>query len=96
MGPIPKALVNRRWLCVGTDYFIKWVEIEPLSNIRDMDARRFVWRNISLGLGSLTPSSQTMVFSLIVKPLGGTVVIWALRIGTPPRLSIGEWVGRDC
>ena len=31
---------------VGTDYFTKWVEAEPLSNIRDVDAKRFVWRNI--------------------------------------------------
>ena len=31
---------------VGKDYFTKWVEVEPLENIRDMDAKRFVWKNI--------------------------------------------------
>ena len=31
---------------VGTDYFTKWVETEPLSNIRDIDAKKFVWKNI--------------------------------------------------
>ena len=31
---------------VDTDYFTKWVEAEPLANIRDADAKRFVWRNI--------------------------------------------------
>ena len=31
---------------VGTDYFTKWVEAEPLANIRVMDAKRFVWKNI--------------------------------------------------
>ena len=31
---------------VGTDYFTKWVEAEPLANIRDVDAKRFVWKNI--------------------------------------------------
>ena len=31
---------------VGTDYFTKWVEAEPLVNIRDVDAKRFVWKNI--------------------------------------------------
>ncbi|XP_075663877.1 uncharacterized protein LOC142633520 [Castanea sativa] len=46
MGPFPKAAGNRRWLLVGTDYFTKWVEAEPLSNIRDMDAKKFVWKNI--------------------------------------------------
>jgi len=31
---------------VGTDYFTKWVEAEPLANIRDVDAKKFVWKNI--------------------------------------------------
>ena len=31
---------------VGKYYFIKWVETEPLANIRDVDAKRFVWKNI--------------------------------------------------
>ena len=31
---------------VGTDYFTKWVKIEPLANIRDVDAKKFIWRNI--------------------------------------------------
>ena len=30
----------------GTDYFTKWVEVEPLANIRDMDAMKFIWKNI--------------------------------------------------
>ena len=33
---------NRRWLLVGTNYFTKWVEAEPLANIKDVDAKRFV------------------------------------------------------
>ena len=33
-------------LLVGTDYFTKWVEVEPLANIKDVDAKRFVWKNI--------------------------------------------------
>ena len=28
------------------DYFTKWVEIEPLANIKDVDAKKFVWKNI--------------------------------------------------
>ena len=33
-------------MLVSTDYFTKWVKAEPLANIRDVDAKRFVWRNI--------------------------------------------------
>ena len=46
VGPLPKAMGNKKYLMVGTDYFTKWVEAEPLANIRDMDAKRFVWKNI--------------------------------------------------
>ncbi|XP_075633829.1 uncharacterized protein LOC142606348 [Castanea sativa] len=41
-----KAAGNKRWLLVGTDYFTKWVKVEPLSNIKELDAKRFVWKNI--------------------------------------------------
>ena len=40
--PFPKVVGNKRWLLVGTDYVIKWVETEPLVNVKDMDAKRFV------------------------------------------------------
>ena len=33
-------------MLVGTDYFTKWVEVESLANIRDMVAKKFVWKNI--------------------------------------------------
>ena len=36
---------------VGTDYFIKWVEVEPLTNIRDVDAEKFIWKNIVTQFG---------------------------------------------
>ena len=42
VGPFPKAVGNKRYLLVGTDYFTKWVEAEPLANIRDADAKIFV------------------------------------------------------
>ena len=28
------------------NYFTKWVEAEPLANIKDIDAKKFVWKNI--------------------------------------------------
>ena len=49
MGPFLGAEKNQRWIIVGTDYFTKWVEAEPLSNIRDVDAKRFIKRNIVTG-----------------------------------------------
>ena len=36
---------------VSTDYFTKWVEAEPLANIRDVDAKRFIWKNIITRFG---------------------------------------------
>ena len=36
---------------VGIDYLTKWVEAEPLANIRDADAKKFVWRNIVTRFG---------------------------------------------
>ena len=42
---------NKRYHLVGTDYFTKWVEIEHLANIRDVDAKRFVWKNIVTWFG---------------------------------------------
>ena len=58
---------------MGTDYFTKWVETEPLVNIRDLNVKSLSGKTLLLGSGSLTPSSRTMVFSSIVKLLGGTV-----------------------
>ena len=51
MGPFPKSVGNKKYLLVSTDYFTKWVEAEPLVNIKDMDAKRFVWKNIVTRFG---------------------------------------------
>jgi hypothetical protein len=51
VGPLPRAMGNRRWLIVATDYFTKWVEAEPLANIRDKDSIKFVWKNIITRFG---------------------------------------------
>ena len=49
--PFLKVAGNRRWMLVDTDYFTKWVKTEPLANIRDVDAKRFVWKNIVTRFG---------------------------------------------
>ena len=51
VGPFPKAVGNKRYLLVGIDYFTKWVEAEPLMNIRDVDAKKFIWKNIVTRFG---------------------------------------------
>ena len=51
VGPFPKATRNKRYLLVGTDYFTKCVEAEPLANIRDVDTKKFVWKNIVTRFG---------------------------------------------
>ena len=33
------------------DYFTKWVETEPLTNIKDVDAKKFHWKNIVTWFG---------------------------------------------
>ena len=51
VGPFPKAAGNKRYLLIGTDYFTKWVKAEPLANIRDVDAKKFIWKNIVTRFG---------------------------------------------
>ena len=46
VGPFPKATGNKKYLLVGTNYFTKWVGAEPLVNIRDVDVKKFLWKNI--------------------------------------------------
>ena len=37
---------SRRFVLVVVDYFTKWVKAEALINIRDVDVKKFVWKNI--------------------------------------------------
>jgi len=45
-------LGNKKYLLVSTDYFTKWVEAEPLANIRDVDVKRFIGKNIVTRFGT--------------------------------------------
>ena len=51
LGPFPRATGNRRFVLVAVDYFTKWAEAEALANIRDVDVKKFVWRNIVTRFG---------------------------------------------
>ena len=50
-GPFPQATGNRRFVLVAVDYFTKWVKAEALANIRDVDAKKFIWKNIVTRFG---------------------------------------------
>uniref|UniRef100_A0A2N9EAF7 Uncharacterized protein n=1 Tax=Fagus sylvatica TaxID=28930 RepID=A0A2N9EAF7_FAGSY len=51
VGPLPRAPGNKKFLITATDYFTKWIEAEPLSNIRDVDTKRFLWKSIITRFG---------------------------------------------
>ena len=51
MGPFPKAVGNKKNLLVGTDYFTKWIKAKPLAKIRDVNVKRFIWKNIVTRFG---------------------------------------------
>uniref|UniRef100_A0A2N9G5Q6 Integrase catalytic domain-containing protein n=1 Tax=Fagus sylvatica TaxID=28930 RepID=A0A2N9G5Q6_FAGSY len=51
VGPLPRAPGNKKYLIVATDYFTKWVEAEPLSHIREVDTKRFLWKSIITRFG---------------------------------------------
>ena len=36
---------------MAVDYFTKWAEAEALANIRDIDVKKFVWKNIVTRFG---------------------------------------------
>ena len=51
VDPFRKAVGNKKYLLVSTDYFTKWVVAEPLANIRNVDVKRFIWKNIITRFG---------------------------------------------
>ena len=42
MGPFPMAMRQLKFLVVGIDYFIKWIEAEALATIMEKNIRSFV------------------------------------------------------
>ena len=51
MGPFPTAIRQLKFLVVGIDYFIKWVEAEALAIITEKNIRGFVLRCIICRFG---------------------------------------------
>ena len=46
LGPFPRATSNRGFVLVVVDYFTKWAKAKALANIRDVDVKKFLWKNI--------------------------------------------------
>ena len=53
LGLFPQTTGNRRFVLVTVDYFTKWAEVEALANIRDVDVKKFIWKNIVTRFGVL-------------------------------------------
>ena len=51
VSPFFRTAGNKRYLLISANYFTKWVEAEPLANMRDVNATRFVWKNIVTQFG---------------------------------------------
>ena len=51
VGSFPQATGNRWFILVAVGYFTKWVEAEALANIRVVEVKKFVWRNIVMRFG---------------------------------------------
>ena len=75
MGPFPKAVGNKKYLLVCTDYFTMWVKAEPLANIKDVDVKGSFGRTLLHDSGFLMCSSRIMAFNLTAKLLGNTILI---------------------
>ena len=46
MGPFPEAAQQLKFLIIGIDYFMKWVEAKALATITEKNVQSFVWRHI--------------------------------------------------
>ncbi|XP_042396690.1 uncharacterized protein LOC121986819 [Zingiber officinale] len=51
VGPFPMTISQRKFLLVEVDYFLKWVEAEPLARIIEHMVSKFIWHNIICQFG---------------------------------------------
>ncbi|XP_075649969.1 uncharacterized protein LOC142620489 [Castanea sativa] len=83
VGPFSRATGNRRFMLVAVDYFIKWAEAEALANIRDVDVKRFVWRNIITRFGVPESLISDMAYSLTARLSGSSARALVSGTDTP-------------
>nr|XP_043630086.1 uncharacterized protein K02A2.6-like [Erigeron canadensis] len=51
VGPLPAALSGHRFLIVAIDYFTKWVEAKPLTEITGKNVEKFIFEHIICRFG---------------------------------------------
>ncbi|KAL5542534.1 hypothetical protein UlMin_010244 [Ulmus minor] len=72
IGPLPLGKYRMKFAVVAIDYYTKWVEAEPLSEITEARTTSFVWRNIVCRFGiphSLVSDNGTQFDSTGLKKL---------------------------
>jgi len=51
LGPFPLVIRQMKYLVVAIEYFIKWIEAEPVAQITAQKVQHFVWKNIVCRFG---------------------------------------------
>ena len=51
VGKLPTAPDQRVYMLAVTDYFTKWVEAKAYHQIRDLEVKKFIWKNIICRFG---------------------------------------------
>ena len=51
VGPLPIAQGNYQWTIVALEYFSKWIEAKPITNITARTVQKFFWQNILCRFG---------------------------------------------
>ncbi|KAL5550392.1 hypothetical protein UlMin_000568 [Ulmus minor] len=72
IGPLPLGKYRMKFAVVAIDYYTKWVEAEPLSEITEARTTSFVWKNIVCRFGisqSLVSDNGTQFDSAGLKKL---------------------------
>ncbi|KAL5545737.1 hypothetical protein UlMin_005424 [Ulmus minor] len=72
IGPLPLGKYRMKFVVVAIDYYTKWVEAEPLSEITEARTTSFVWKNIVCRFGiphSLVSDNGTQFDSTGLKKL---------------------------
>ncbi|KAL0361080.1 UNVERIFIED_CONTAM: hypothetical protein Sradi_3792500 [Sesamum radiatum] len=62
VGPFLLAAGQRKFILVAIDYFIKWVEAEPLARITEGEVMKFIWKNIVCRFGI----PREIIFAMVV------------------------------
>ncbi|XP_059663785.1 uncharacterized protein LOC132309497 [Cornus florida] len=51
VGPLPKAVEQKEYVLLATDYFTKWVEAKAYSSMTHEQVKSFLWNNIICRFG---------------------------------------------